>query len=60
MIGDKVLATALINCSGTKYATLRKDLANAFALGDDKYPSGLTIALGILNAYVQCLRWTSE
>jgi len=52
VIRDKVLATALIKRSGTKYATLRKDLANAFALGDDKYPCDLTTALGILNAYV--------
>lgn len=51
-IRDKVLATSLIKRSGPKYATLRKDLANAFALGDDKYPSDLTLALGILNAYV--------
>ena len=39
VIRDKVLATALIKPSGTKYATLRRDLANAYALGDDKYPS---------------------
>ena len=52
IIRDKVLATALIKHSDTKYATLRKDLANAFALGDDKYPSDLTIALGVLNAYI--------
>ena len=52
IIRDKVLATALIKRSGTKYATLRKDLANAYALGDDKYPSDLTITLSNLNAYI--------
>jgi hypothetical protein len=52
IIRDKVLATALIKRSGTKYTTHRKDLANAYALGDDKYPIDLTIALGILNAYI--------
>ena len=52
IIRDKVLATALIKRSGTKYTTLRKDLANAYALGDDKYPTDLTIALGVLNAYI--------
>lgn len=49
---DRVLATALIKRSGTRYATLRRDLANTYALGDNKYPSNLTNALGILNAYI--------
>jgi len=52
IIRDKVLATALIKRSGAKYATLRKDLANAYALGDDKYPSDLAITLGVLNVYI--------
>lgn len=51
-VRDKVLATSLIKRSGPKYATLRRDLANAYALGNDKYPSDLTNALGILNAYI--------
>ena len=51
-VRDKVLATSLIKRSGPKYAVLRRDLANAYALGDDKYPSDLTSALGILNAYI--------
>jgi hypothetical protein len=50
VIRDKVLATVLIKQSGTKYATLRRDLANAYTLCGDKYPCDLTNVLGILNA----------
>ena len=52
VIRAKFLATALIKRSGTRYAILRRDLENAYVLSDDKYPSDLTIALGILNAYI--------
>jgi len=48
-----IIATGLIKQFCPRYAALRRDLANAFALGDDKYrPRNPTAALGLLNAYV--------
>ena len=52
LIRDRILATAFIKHSGNKFAPLRRELANAYALGDDRYPSDPFTALGVLNAYV--------
>jgi len=35
---EKIIAVSLIKRSGKRFGTLRDELANAFALGDDKYP----------------------
>ena len=50
---EKIIAVSLIKRSGKRFGTLRDELANAFALGDDKYPKDPTSALGVLNTYVR-------
>ena len=50
-VRDKVIGTAFIKRSGAKYLPLRKELANAYALGNNHYPTDLTAAIGVLNTY---------
>jgi hypothetical protein len=50
---DRIIAVSLIKRSGKRFGTLRDELANAFALGEDKYPKDPTSALGVLNTYVR-------
>ena len=51
-IQDKILCIALIKHLGSKYSLLRRELANAYALVDNKYPTNLTNALRVLNVYI--------
>jgi len=50
-VRDKVIGTSIIKRSGAKYLPLRKELANAYALSNDNYPTDLTAAIRVLNTY---------